>query len=175
MGAGGYTYQGNEEDIIGSYGTMSKGIDLSTLFFRSRTEVTDYNTIDYDGIGINFEHSEHYYVIAKPHREEARNSGWLNKRLVGTHLISEWEFLPKLQIGKLCIASNGRVGGWWTFHSKTIMHLRKEVSFMALRLQRIRLDSKTVVSEEKFHAALTSEFGKFVASTFNQMRAKKGI
>jgi hypothetical protein len=118
MGAGGYTYQGHEEDIIGSYGTISKGIDLSTAFFKNRTEVTDHNTIDYDGIGVIFEHSEQYYVIAKPHREEARNSGWLNKRLVGTHIISEWEFLPKLQIGKHCIASNGRIWGCGRFTAK---------------------------------------------------------
>jgi hypothetical protein len=174
MGAGGYTCQGHGKDILGSYATILKGIDLSTQLFRSHTEISDYSNIDYDGIGIIFEHGEQYYVIVKPHWGEAENSGWLDKRRVGTHLISEWESLPKLQINRYSIASNGCIGSWWTLHSKTIMHLRRLVTIMARQLQQVRVDNKTVVPEHKFHAALAAQFDKIMVSFYKYNRARKG-
>jgi hypothetical protein len=104
MGAGGATHQENAEDLTDSYAIISKGIDMSTVLFRTPIEVTDHSTIDYDHIGIIFEYGEQYLVILKQSQDwkaEKENiiSGWLDICQVCTRLISKCEFLPRFQIG----------------------------------------------------------------------------
>lgn len=178
MCAGDHLRYENDEDLANTYAAISEGIAASGLFFRSRTEVTDHSTIDYDRISIIFERDEEYFVIMQPPQDwkaemETINRGWLDKRRVGTHLISEWESLPKVEIGKHCLAAAGLTEGWWTLHSKLIMELREAFTFRALQLQSKRLGTKPCPYELKFKPVLTREFGYIVDRNFVNLRMEK--
>jgi hypothetical protein len=105
-------------------------------------KVIDHSTIDYDRLGILCEYSNLYYIVSQDPPAAADNPeyirlNWIPKHLVGTHLISEWESIPKMHIGKHCIVAavnwwfSGSVvstDSWWHSHSQVIMDVRRTIS-----------------------------------------------
>jgi hypothetical protein len=98
----------------------------------------DHPTPDFDRMGIICEYKDKYCVVFEASRCEADNdedtirTAWVDKRLVGMHLISEWNSLSTWRANEHYIFATGSTCGWWHPHSKILMLVRR---FVARRLR----------------------------------------
>jgi hypothetical protein len=150
-------------DIAKTYALISAKIPISTWLTKN-SELIDHSTIDFDYQGILCETAgRHLVVVQEPPSEATGNKtrrriGWSPKDLIGKHLFSEWESIPKKLIGEYCIVATGSTEGWWQSHSEIIMQVRQMIAQHLPSIFELKLPVDKVMARVDVIARAAAEF-----------------
>jgi hypothetical protein len=144
-------------DIPTCYTTIAATHSKFPPLFVNKTIPIDQRTLNFDRIGILYEHGSLYYVVFDIHSSrrtatQQRPQGvFILKATVNLPLIQEWNAVPKWRVGSDGIGATTLADGWgwWHVHSDHVMAMRHMCTTVAVQLEARRQAATEAMAKGK--------------------------